>query len=222
MNGGSPRAQCSVDTNFIRGWLVNANTLLGKENKLVQCVENRQTDFRRNTGPPFRQHPAPPRHGLIRENGTRLGSAVSRTHAREVNECKRLLSIVIDWLIFIACQCSSEVLILPMKNVLRFRKPFCECKRLIVGLIGFVLLVPLVAWANADGTTARDAGDGGASAVWIFANLSFAGMRAQNSSSRGWRIVAFIFGFPGTLLSLLAVREGSERAYGIEMPRRKE
>src|SRR5262249_24328455 len=100
-----------------------------------------------------------------------------------------------------------------MKTDLRFRKPFCECKRLIwtmnmqrlfrlVGWIGFVLLVPLVAWANTDGTTARDAGDSGASAVWIFANLSFAGMRAQNSSSRGWRIIAFIFGFPGTLLSL--------------------
>lgn len=120
-----------------------------------------------------------------------------------------------------------------MKNALRFRKQFCECKRLIwtmnmrrlfslVSLIGFVLLVPLVAWANTDGTTARDAGDGGASAVWIFANLSYAGMRAQNSSSRGWRIIAFIFGFPGTLLSLLAVREGSDRVYGIEMPRRKE
>lgn len=90
----------------------------------------------------------------------------------------------------------------------------------LVGLIGFVLLVPLVTWAN-NGTTARDAGDGGASAIWIFANLSYAGMRAQNSSSRGWRIIAFIFGFPGTLLSLFVVREGSERAYGIEMPRRK-
>ena len=91
----------------------------------------------------------------------------------------------------------------------------------LAGLIGFVLLVPLVAWANSDGTTARNAGDGGVSALWIFANLSFAGMRAQNSSSTGWRIIAFIFGFPGTLLSLLAVREGGERAYGIELPRRK-
>lgn len=100
--------------------------------------------------------------------------------------------------------------------------PFCEFKSRIVALIGFVLFVPIIACAYTDGTTARDAGDGGASAVWIFANLSFAGMRAQNSSSTGWRIVAFIFGFPGTLLSLLVVREGSERAYGIQMPRRKE
>lgn len=87
--------------------------------------------------------------------------------------------------------------------------------------IALVLLVPLATWANSDGT-ARDASDGGASAIWIFANLSYAGMRAQNSSSKGWRIVAFIFGFPGTLLSWLIVDEGSERAYGIEMPRGKQ
>jgi Na+/melibiose symporter-like transporter len=92
----------------------------------------------------------------------------------------------------------------------------------LAGVIGFVMLASLVTWASTTGTTARDAGDGGASAVWIFANLSFAGMRAQNSSSKGWRIIAFIFGFPGTLLSLFVVEEGGERVYGIEMPRRKE
>jgi len=95
----------------------------------------------------------------------------------------------------------------------------CRFSRL-TGLIAFVLLASLATWANGAGT-ARDAGDGGASAIWIFANLSFAAMRAQNSSSKGWRIVAFIFGFPGTLLSLLIVDEGGERVYGIEMPRRK-
>lgn len=95
----------------------------------------------------------------------------------------------------------------------------CRLSRL-TGLISFVLLASLATWANSGGA-ARDAGDGGASAVWIFANLSFAGMRAQNSSSKGWRIVAFIFGFPGTLLSLLVVDEGGERVYGIETPRRK-
>jgi hypothetical protein len=96
------------------------------------------------------------------------------------------------------------------------RRFFC-----LAGLIGFVLLMPLAAWGDSIGSTSREAGDG-ASAVWIFANLSFAGMRAQNSSSHVWRIVAFIFGFPGTLLSLLVVREGSERVYGIEMPRRQQ
>jgi hypothetical protein len=88
--------------------------------------------------------------------------------------------------------------------------------------MALVLLIPLAAWANSTGTTTQGAGGAGASAVWIFANLSFAGMRAQNSSSKGWRIVAFIFGFPGTLLSWLIVDEGSERAYGIEMPRQRQ
>jgi hypothetical protein len=91
----------------------------------------------------------------------------------------------------------------------------------LAGVIGFVMFVPLVTWANTTGTTAQDAGDSGASALWIFANLSYAGMRAQNSSSKVWRIIAFIFGFPGTLLSFFVVDEGGERVYGIEMPRRK-
>lgn len=59
----------------------------------------------------------------------------------------------------------------------------------------------------------------GPSAIWILANISYAGMRAQGSRSRGWRIVAFVFGFPGTLLSLLLIRNGSEHAYGIDLPR---
>ncbi|MBX7257014.1 MAG: hypothetical protein K1Y02_11690 [Candidatus Hydrogenedentes bacterium] len=60
----------------------------------------------------------------------------------------------------------------------------------------------------------------GPSALWILANISYAGMRAQGSRSAGWRIVAFIFGFPGTLLSLLLIRDGCEHAYGIDLPRR--
>jgi hypothetical protein len=62
--------------------------------------------------------------------------------------------------------------------------------------------------------------DCGVSAVWIFANLSFTAMRAQGRGSTFWKVVTFIFGFPGTLLTLLAVKEGSERAYGIDMPRK--
>jgi hypothetical protein len=61
----------------------------------------------------------------------------------------------------------------------------------------------------------------GVSGLWVLCNISFAGMRAQNSPSKGWRILAFIFGFPGTLISFFAVKEGSERAYGIDIPRRK-
>jgi len=64
-------------------------------------------------------------------------------------------------------------------------------------------------------------GNTGASGIWILANISYAGMRAQASRSKGWRIVAFIFGFPGTLVTWLAVDEGSDRAYGIDLPRRR-
>src|SRR3974390_176964 len=67
----------------------------------------------------------------------------------------------------------------------------------------------------------KSAQDTGVSAIWILANISYAGMRAQNSSSSGWRVVSFIFGFPGTLLTFLAVQEGGERAYGIDIPKRK-
>jgi hypothetical protein len=46
-------------------------------------------------------------------------------------------------------------------------------------------------------------------------------MRAQGSKeSTVWRVLAFIFGFPGTLVSLASIVEGSERAYGVDLPRR--
>jgi hypothetical protein len=70
-------------------------------------------------------------------------------------------------------------------------------------------------------TTSLELTDPTASATWIFANLSYTGMRAQSTGSRFWRIVSFIFGFPGTLLTYWLVEEGSERAYGIDMPRRR-
>jgi hypothetical protein len=61
-------------------------------------------------------------------------------------------------------------------------------------------------------------GTEGIDAVWVFANLSFTAMRAQGKGSMFWKVVTFIFGFPGTLLTLLVVNKGSERAYGIDMP----
>jgi hypothetical protein len=67
-----------------------------------------------------------------------------------------------------------------------------------------------------DGFTVADKGVSG---VWVLANVSYAGMRAQDHVKGGWRTVAFIFGFPGTLVSLLAVGEGSNRAYGVSLPR---
>jgi hypothetical protein len=74
--------------------------------------------------------------------------------------------------------------------------------------------------ALAQGTSDPRGTEGGASAIWIFANLSFTGMRAQATGSTFWKGVTFIFGFPGTLLTLLIVARGSERAYGIDMPRK--
>lgn len=62
--------------------------------------------------------------------------------------------------------------------------------------------------------------DCGVSAVWVFANLSFTAMRAQARGSTFWRVLTFVFGFPGTLLTLFAVTKGSERAYGIDVPRK--
>jgi len=80
-----------------------------------------------------------------------------------------------------------------------------------------VLLTPLAFYTE----ETRTGTDTGFSGLWVLANISYAGMRAQGSSSKGWRIVAFIFGFPGTLVSLLAIDEGSERAYGIDLPKNK-
>jgi hypothetical protein len=60
----------------------------------------------------------------------------------------------------------------------------------------------------------------GVSAVWVFANLSFTAMRAQDKGLTFWKVVTFIFGFPATLLTLLIVDKGSEHAYGMDMPRK--
>jgi len=61
----------------------------------------------------------------------------------------------------------------------------------------------------------------GVSGLWVLANLAYAGQKAQGNESRTWRIISFIFGLPGTLITLFAVREGSERAYGVDLPRRQ-
>jgi hypothetical protein len=62
--------------------------------------------------------------------------------------------------------------------------------------------------------------DTGISGLWVLANISYAGMRAQDNPNVFWRILAFIFGLPGTLLTFFFVEEGGERAYGIDLPRR--
>ena len=81
--------------------------------------------------------------------------------------------------------------------------------------------VPLLARAaDQGGSTQVDIGNVGVSGIWVLANFSYAGMRAQNSASTGWRIVAFIFGLPGTIVTFFAVKEGSERAYGVDVPKK--
>jgi hypothetical protein len=62
--------------------------------------------------------------------------------------------------------------------------------------------------------------DPGISGVWPLANVSFAGMRARDNGSVFSRTLAFIFGLPGTTVTFFAGAEGSERAYGIDLPRK--
>jgi hypothetical protein len=47
-------------------------------------------------------------------------------------------------------------------------------------------------------------------------------MKAQGHPSRLWRVLSFLFGLPGTLLSLLVVQEGGENVYGIYLPKRRD
>ncbi len=45
--------------------------------------------------------------------------------------------------------------------------------------------------------------------ISVLSNIAYAGMRAQNSESRFGRAVAFVLGFPATLVTYFAVEEGS-------------
>jgi hypothetical protein len=69
--------------------------------------------------------------------------------------------------------------------------------------------------------TQETAGNAGVGGIWMLANICYAGMRAQNHPGVGWRMVSFIFGFPGTLITFFVVDQGSERAYGIELPKKR-
>src|SRR5271156_5812113 len=76
------------------------------------------------------------------------------------------------------------------------------------------------ALAQMSTTTQSQIQDTGISGLWVLANVSFAGKRAQNNRSVFWRTLAFIFGLPGTIVSFFSVAEGRDRAYGIDLPRR--
>ena len=86
----------------------------------------------------------------------------------------------------------------------------------------------LFGWAScasvalAQGTTSQEiqVTNTGISGLWVLANVSYAGMRAQNNSSKIWRILAFVFGLPGTIVTFFAVKEGNDRAYGVDLPRK--
>lgn len=91
---------------------------------------------------------------------------------------------------------------------------------LIVSLAGFIFCTS-AALAQADVSPRVQVQNTGISALWVLANISFAGMRAQNHPSALWRTLAFLFGLPGTIITLIVVDEGSDRAYGIDLPRRE-
>lgn len=80
-----------------------------------------------------------------------------------------------------------------------------------------VWLMPAIASA-AEEPDSRPFWTSGVSGVWVLCNVSFAGMRAQDHPSAGWRTAAFIFGFPGTLITYFFVKEGECYAYGVQLP----
>ena len=85
-------------------------------------------------------------------------------------------------------------------------------------LCSILLATPL--WAQGTSASQVQIQSTGISGLWVLANISFAGMRAQNNKSVLWRTLSLIFGVPGTLVTFFVVKEGSERAYGIDLPRR--
>jgi hypothetical protein len=92
-----------------------------------------------------------------------------------------------------------------------------RCVGLLIGTSA-----PALALAQTYAPTAQQsASNAGVSGLWVLANICYAGMKAQAHPSAGWRILSFIGGFPGTLISFLVITEGSERAYGIELPRKR-
>jgi hypothetical protein len=93
-----------------------------------------------------------------------------------------------------------------------------SCYNFAILALGYICCAP-TAFAQGVTTTNTRVEDTGISGLWVLANVSFAGMRAQNNRSVLWRTLAFIFGLPGTIVTFFAVVEGSNRAYGIDLPR---
>ncbi len=60
----------------------------------------------------------------------------------------------------------------------------------------------------------------GMGAISILSNIAYAGLRAQNKTLPVHRTLSFIGGFPHTIVTYFAVDEGSEVAYGVDMPKK--
>ncbi len=59
----------------------------------------------------------------------------------------------------------------------------------------------------------------GMGALSTLANISYAGMRAQNDPNNEFpRMLTFIVGLPYSIVTLACVGEGSNKAYGIHLP----
>ena len=59
----------------------------------------------------------------------------------------------------------------------------------------------------------------GMGALSTLANISYAGMRAQNDPNNEFqRMLAFVVGLPHSVVTLACVSEGSNKAYGIHLP----
>jgi hypothetical protein len=75
--------------------------------------------------------------------------------------------------------------------------------------------------AENDNNRAYQGATVGYSMLNVLGNIAYAGMRAQNSQDKLSRTISFWVGFPGTLFSYFLVDEGSERAFGVDLPRRR-
>ena len=89
------------------------------------------------------------------------------------------------------------------------------------GLCTCVLIALLLAPIPSYASDANHSVSGGGAGLSILMNILYAARRAQGRTTRGWDILIFILGLPLTLLTLFVVEPGSERAYGIDLPRRR-
>src|SRR5262245_56786726 len=78
----------------------------------------------------------------------------------------------------------------------------------LAGLFAAALPSLALAQQRALSATQSSAGNAGVSGLWVLSNICYAGMKAQAHPSALWRVVAFICGFPGTLITFLVVDEG--------------